>query len=142
MSREVFYRLVDVEVGDAPLRVSVRGTTLTVITRTAYLRTELAEAGWIDHAEYNRIATLVGANPFWLYLDILSRFTENARHRIIGAAPVLRPAAPGSEVCCICLSSGDSAWATATGCDAHRFHAACIARWTRLTCPLCRAPLE
>ena len=57
-------------------------------------------------------------------------------------APTSAPAA--EEKCCICLESSAATpqmeWATAAGCDRHRFHSQCLSRCTQGSCPLCRAP--
>ena len=55
--------------------------------------------------------------------------------------PVVTPIAQ-DETCIICLQTNKEQWVTAAGCNSHRFHAGCISRWTRGTCPTCRAVLQ
>jgi hypothetical protein len=73
--------------------------------------------------------------------------TDGVRSFVVAriAAPPRLTAVPDTdagEECAICLHSDGGDWATAAGCDRHRFHAACISRWTGGACPLCRRTLR
>ena len=52
---------------------------------------------------------------------------------------------PYEEICAICTETRAEkprlSWAFAEGCEAHRFHSACIRGWHGGTCPICRARL-
>jgi hypothetical protein len=70
-----------------------------------------------------------------------NRRANKKKNRGPRTAPTSAPAA--EEKCCICLESSAATpqmeWATAAGCDRHRFHSQCLSRCTQGSCPLCRA---
>jgi hypothetical protein len=71
----------------------------------------------------------------WLLVVRTVRFSARRRNVIVSAPDTIHIVVI-SNSCPICLETDDGPWYT-TPCG-HTFHIACIDKWRRETCPLCR----
>jgi hypothetical protein len=168
MAQTVIYRIVDEEDGENTPEITVQNRTLTAISRTLYYRRQIPERG-VQLDDFLAMAEQLEVDPDWLlnslfnHLDIDNavlllvhlQLMNGGVVFVVGAeSPPEHPAPrlnvlnepPEEGTCAICLeTSSDTpgkAWATAEGCDTHRFHTACIRDWRGGTCPICRVPLR
>jgi hypothetical protein len=149
---EVYFRIEGGDVLDAPV-IIVQGGVMTAISSTAYLRRVLPLEHGFEFGDFVRTAGLIGCTPLSLCSFLLMHpgrggVTHAIMVRLMADVlfeaerpPLLTPAAAADE-CPICLSDDAGPWATAAGCGLHRFHSACICRWTRGTCPVCRQTFQ
>lgn len=145
--------------------VNVSDRTLTIRTRTAFLRMQIPDAWTLD--SFMSMAERVEADALHLGLRMMQTTNQGGLDPILISAvlflahrellqgnqeaapqqqtqPVLTPVNPvNGYTCAICLgeqSEGDGlSWSVAQGCDNHAFHTACIEQWRRGTCPVCRS---
>lgn len=113
--------------------------TVTMFSRAAIRRGEVPcapkECGVVM-----RSGKLCTACPIWLSANVFTC----GRH--VGHTPPSRdapPPPPPSEIvgeCSICIESCMRAEARITECK-HVFHIGCISKWSKNSCPMCRAPL-
>jgi hypothetical protein len=169
MAQPVIYRIVDEDEGENTPEITVQNRTLTAISRTLYYRRQIPEGGFqlddfLAMAEQMEVDPGRLLNSLFSHLDIdnavllliqlqLMNGGMNVVFVVGARSPPEHPAPrlnvlndPPEDTCAICLETSSATpgqgWATAEGCDTHRFHAQCIRGWRGGTCPMCRVPLR
>ena len=80
-------------------------------------------------------------------IDDPTRAIAHMIHQTVGRPElnVLTEPVPDDEVCVVCqltkAAAPNKSWATAEGCDVHRFHYECIQRWRGTRCMVCNVEL-
>ena len=92
---------------------------------------------------------LDGESQQAIVAGIVNRMVQHATPVVTPArqiTTVVEPLIEENETCVVCLDTKAEEpslpWATAAGCERHRFHLKCLQKWQGNTCMTCRAPLN